>query len=124
MPALTAFGAGQLWRPLLAHSRAGLHAAGEQRGLHWIDDPHNVDPRYARSYLRSEVMPRLATHWPQATISLARLAHRAADAEVLASALADIDLRALRQGQGWRSEEHTSELQSLMRIPSAVFCLK
>src|SRR3546814_9001559 len=25
---------------------------------------------------------------------------------------------------GWRSEEHTSELQSLMRISSAVFCLK
>src|SRR3546814_6046788 len=24
----------------------------------------------------------------------------------------------------WRSEEHTSELQSLMRISSAVFCLK
>src|SRR3546814_6649882 len=24
----------------------------------------------------------------------------------------------------WRSEEHTSELQSLMRIPYAVFCLK
>src|SRR3546814_2613427 len=23
----------------------------------------------------------------------------------------------------WRSEEHTSELQSLMRIPYAVFCL-
>src|SRR3546814_5486764 len=26
--------------------------------------------------------------------------------------------------QGVRSEEHTSELQSLMRIPYAVFCLK
>src|SRR3546814_9469604 len=25
---------------------------------------------------------------------------------------------------GWRSEEHTSELQSLMRITYAVFCLK
>src|SRR3546814_5805655 len=25
---------------------------------------------------------------------------------------------------GWRSEEHTSELQSLMRIAYAVFCLK
>src|SRR3546814_5145887 len=24
----------------------------------------------------------------------------------------------------WRSEEHTSELQSLMRIPYAVFCLQ
>src|SRR3546814_3830171 len=29
------------------------------------------------------------------------------------------------QGRGdWRSEEHTSELQSLMRISYAVFCLK
>src|SRR3546814_6645462 len=27
-------------------------------------------------------------------------------------------------GAGWRSEEHTSELQSLMRISYAVFCLK
>src|SRR3546814_8154453 len=26
--------------------------------------------------------------------------------------------------QAWRSEEHTSELQSLMRISYAVFCLK
>src|SRR3546814_6075129 len=29
-----------------------------------------------------------------------------------------------RQGGKRRSEEHTSELQSLMRISSAVFCLK
>src|SRR3546814_2938827 len=27
-------------------------------------------------------------------------------------------------GHPWRSEEHTSELQSLMRISYAVFCLK
>src|SRR3546814_7362262 len=27
-------------------------------------------------------------------------------------------------GLAWRSEEHTSELQSLMRISYAVFCLK
>src|SRR3546814_4729622 len=32
--------------------------------------------------------------------------------------------RALRFGGGRRSEEHTSELQSLMRISYAVFCLK
>src|SRR3546814_1784950 len=29
-----------------------------------------------------------------------------------------------RPRQRWRSEEHTSELQSLMRISYAVFCLK
>src|SRR3546814_5464767 len=28
------------------------------------------------------------------------------------------------EGRTWRSEEHTSELQSLMRISYAVFCLK
>src|SRR3546814_6668401 len=30
----------------------------------------------------------------------------------------------LNSCSGWRSEEHTSELQSLMRISYAVFCLK
>src|SRR3546814_1334047 len=29
-----------------------------------------------------------------------------------------------QQTAAWRSEEHTSELQSLMRISYAVFCLK
>src|SRR3546814_3914099 len=32
--------------------------------------------------------------------------------------------RCFREGAGGRSEEHTSELQSLMRISYAVFCLK
>src|SRR3546814_5541392 len=34
------------------------------------------------------------------------------------------DVRQGRGGFGRRSEEHTSELQSLMRISYAVFCLK
>src|SRR3546814_11382301 len=33
-------------------------------------------------------------------------------------------LRDVQTVRGWRSEEHTSELQSLMRISYAVFCLK
>src|SRR3546814_10682185 len=33
-------------------------------------------------------------------------------------------LRTVPAGATWRSEEHTSELQSLMRISYAVFCLK
>src|SRR3546814_4824935 len=32
--------------------------------------------------------------------------------------------RSVPQAEGMRSEEHTSELQSLMRISYAVFCLK
>src|SRR3546814_5006346 len=42
----------------------------------------------------------------------------------LALALRARLLRRLDEGQQMRSEEHTSELQSLMRISYAVFCLK
>src|SRR3546814_4083665 len=35
-----------------------------------------------------------------------------------------VDARGVRYGGAGRSEEHTSELQSLMRISYAVFCLK
>src|SRR3546814_10554890 len=41
--------------------------------------------------------------------------------EAVASALVNLDSRPAPAG---RSEEHTSELQSLMRISYAVFCLK
>src|SRR3546814_4723018 len=44
------------------------------------------------------------------------------------AALAPLEMeqcqRAQDGGHGGRSEEHTSELQSLLRISSAVFCLK
>src|SRR3546814_7372333 len=40
------------------------------------------------------------------------------EAEAMIDAVAGVDVAA------GRSEEHTSELQSLMRISSAVFCLK
>src|SRR3546814_7527349 len=36
----------------------------------------------------------------------------------------DLKCANLVQGEGSRSEEHTSELQSLMRTSYAVFCLK
>src|SRR3546814_9596866 len=48
---------------------------------------------------------------------------RRADCSPLSIAFADPILRAAGL-RGDRSEEHTSELQSLMRISYAVFCLK
>src|SRR3546814_1917277 len=41
-----------------------------------------------------------------------------------ADEFAELGYRAIWHGQKSRSEEHTSELQSLMRISYAVFCLK
>src|SRR3546814_2801119 len=77
------------------------------------------------------VVLALAVHWI-VTIILSRAARRTA------SGVDDMLLRRLRQPSRWllvvlalsfvhpalRSEEHTSELQSLMRISYAVFCLK
>ncbi|WP_083930808.1 tRNA lysidine(34) synthetase TilS [Solimonas variicoloris] len=100
MPALAPFGPARLWRPLLDRGRDELRRYAEAQQLAWIDDPHNADPRYARSYLRREIVPRLLRHWPQALPSLARLAARAAEAETLAAELAELDLARVRVGDG------------------------
>ncbi|WP_043113653.1 tRNA lysidine(34) synthetase TilS [Solimonas soli] len=100
MATLADFGAGRIWRPLLELPRARLRDYAQARGLGWIDDPHNTDARYARAYLRQEIMPRLAAHWPQAAGSLAHLAQRAAAGAQLLRELAAIDLQAARAGDG------------------------
>src|SRR3546814_8625264 len=51
-----------------------------------------------------------------------RFEHVAIDAATHAQG--EAKMLALLAGQADRSEEHTSELQSLMRISYAVFCLK
>jgi tRNA(Ile)-lysidine synthase len=46
-------------RPLLEISRATCRAACEAQALTVWDDPHNVDPSYARARVRASVMPAL-----------------------------------------------------------------
>ena len=46
-------------RPLLGLRRADTAAACRSQGLTFWDDPHNVDPRFTRVRLRSEVLPLL-----------------------------------------------------------------
>src|SRR3546814_1110437 len=84
--------------------------------------------------LKSKARPRLRPGFPVAAVGLARgrLARRAQPRVDLALMLLEPGLRLLLQILGavgafvhlGRSEEHTSELQSLMRISYAVFCLK
>src|SRR3546814_4589399 len=49
---------------------------------------------------------------------------RCAGAEYLRLAAGETHFSLFTRLMPWRSEEHTSELQSLMRISYAVFCLK
>ncbi len=83
MRALRPFGRGQLWRPLLALSRAQLRDYIDTYQLDCIDDPSNADTALARNHLRHEILPRLQRHWPQAADSIlhsAALSRAAADA--------------------------------------------
>lgn len=73
----------RVWRPLLATPRAALRDYAAAHGLQWLEDPANVEFRYDRSYLRTEVMPRLRVRWPQADRAIAQTAERMADARML-----------------------------------------
>jgi tRNA(Ile)-lysidine synthase len=94
MRELTPFPPGTMWRPLLRESRASLKAYAERHNLAWVEDPHNLDPRYSRSFLRAEIFPRLTQRWPAAVEQLARTAEHCADAVKLLDELAAREFRA------------------------------
>jgi len=120
-----------LLRPLLGVRRGELRRFLVERGRAWREDASNADPRFARAFLRHEVLPRVeAGAWPAATEALVRLgqqaglvsaaldsaagylldrhAHRLADGAVSldAAALAGLDshLLAALFGALWRQE--------------------
>lgn len=75
MPVVSSRGGVVFARPLLGVSRETCRSACAAMGLSVWDDPHNVDPSYARARVRSEVMPVLTTALgPDVIPSLARTA--------------------------------------------------
>lgn len=100
---------GLLWRPLLQLPRAALHDYAQQHGLQWIEDPHNTDPRYARSFLRADILPRLKARWPQAVELLARAASNCADTADLIEQWTALDLQNVADGE-------TLSVSALLRL--------
>ena len=97
MPRRAAFGAGELLRPLLGFTRAALHAYATEHQLHWIEDPSNRELRLRRNFLRAEILPRLATLWPEVDGMLARTARHAAETLELLDETGAQDLSSCRQ---------------------------
>src|SRR3546814_3562239 len=75
--------------------------------------------RILTDHLAAQGPPQLLDLNVEQVLELARLGHRLQRLDV-AESIAQVD----HQLRCPRSEEHTSELQSLMRISYAVFCLK
>lgn len=70
---------GRLLRPLLAFSRAELVEWLAARGVESWTDPANTDPRHARSWIRTELLPLLVRRDPAVSERILRLARQAAD---------------------------------------------
>jgi len=105
---------GRAWqlRPLLGFTRAELHAWARVRGLVWLEDPSNADPRFDRNYLRLEVLPALRERWPAIARTAGRVAAYAAEALEAEAAVAAADLAAVAEGA-------TLVLEPLQALPQA-----
>jgi len=89
-----AFGRGLLLRPLLGIPLQEITDYANEHSLSWIDDPSNVDTRFDRNFLRSEIVPKLAARWPAVSNRLRRSAELVGEASELLNELAEIDLEA------------------------------
>lgn len=98
MRPLSDFASAKLWRPLLGVSRAEILAYAKTHQLKWIEDPHNRDPRYSRSWLRSELMPQLRARYPALIMVLTQTAELNADASDLLDEYGKADLEEIVRG--------------------------
>ncbi|KQW42361.1 MULTISPECIES: tRNA lysidine(34) synthetase TilS [unclassified Roseateles] len=77
-------------RPWLDLPREAIVAYAERHGLRWIDDPSNLETRFARNRLRQALWPA----FPAAEAGLAQAARWAQQADALAAEVASDDLAA------------------------------
>jgi len=115
MRTLRQFAQGYLWRPLLEVPRHVLREYAQTHALRWLEDPSNADTSLRRNFLRSEILPRLAQRWPEAT---AALAHSASWARAAADFIADQAASALTLLRG--SEPATLRWQNWLALPDAL----
>jgi len=78
-------------RPLLGVPRAEIEGYARRRKLAWVEDESNADTRYARNFVRHELLPGLGERFPAYRTTLARSARHLGEAARLLDDLAEID---------------------------------
>src|SRR3546814_3831561 len=86
------------------------HYVGRELEENWLDEVGKIDKKWA-AFAENE-----ATPVDRIRVEISEIAQ--------AAGMSLIEFRRVVNMVQKRSEEHTSELQSLMRISSAVFCMK
>ena len=108
---------GHYRRPLLDVTRTDTVTACQVEGIEYWNDPHNIDPAYARVRVRRKVLPVLEDELgPGVTGALARTADQLrADMELL-DQLAEAAYDDLRHGP---DEDQGLEVKALADLPAA-----
>lgn len=90
-----------LWwlRPWLEQPREAIDAYLRRHRLRHVDDASNADPRFARGRLRAQVWPPLAAAFSDSEVTLAAVARRAHEANLLLGEVAAHDLGMLCDGE-------------------------
>ena len=102
----------KILRPLLDATRAEILEYAKARKLKWIEDESNADVRYARNYLRHEVLPLVGRRFPAYLSTMARSIGHVADAARL------LDEVAVADGRG-RIKDGALAVEALRRLPDA-----
>lgn len=87
-------------RPLLDSDRSAILDWAKQFELRWIEDESNQDTRYARNFLRHDILPLLNQRYPAWRATIARSAHNLAEADQLLDELAQLDAAQAIHNQG------------------------
>ncbi|MFD6752774.1 tRNA lysidine(34) synthetase TilS [Micromonospora gifhornensis] len=116
MPVTRDLGGVPLVRPLLEISREQTRAACAALRLTPWQDPHNLDPAYARSRVRAQLMPALVrTLGPGVVDNLARTARLVAADNAVLDELAEDALLAARHPDGGLAIKSLADLAGAVR---------
>ena len=64
IPERRSLGEGSICRPLLNFDRNSISEFAKKEGLQWIEDSSNAETCIDRNFLRSEVLPKIESRWP------------------------------------------------------------
>lgn len=90
----------KLVRPLLFASRADLQHYASAKELQWVEDSSNASDKYARNYLRHQLVPVLQTIYPQVLDNLGDNIERFRDIEKLYRQAIDMHTKKLLEKKG------------------------
>jgi tRNA(Ile)-lysidine synthase len=111
MPIIKSFARGLQCRPFLHFPHSLLKQHAKDKRLKWIDDESNTNRKFARNFIRHDILPLLKKRWPSATSTIARAASHCAEADDLLQEFA-LELCSVTKGE----HENTLSVTKLLQF--------